>query len=216
MAAILEMAQSLRECIADMRLTLEAMSPESNDFLHAWGNFRFRWQRLLEISLPLLAPAIAAAALLVFIFDFTSFGVILVLGGPRFATLEVEIYNQTISLFNLPLAAALSLIQVAFTLGLTVAYTRLTEHLSRPLGLRPQGYSHRRISGRRSRLVGRPEHARDRRPAHPAGGDLTGGPRPAGSAGGWDHAGAARLAGEGAGRAERVRDGSRPHPPRLD
>jgi signal transduction histidine kinase len=45
-----EMAQALRECIADMRLTLEAMSPESNDFLQAWGNFRFRWQRLLEAS----------------------------------------------------------------------------------------------------------------------------------------------------------------------
>jgi signal transduction histidine kinase len=33
-----------------MRLTLEAMSPESNDFLQAWGNFRFRWEQLLEAS----------------------------------------------------------------------------------------------------------------------------------------------------------------------
>jgi len=45
-----EMVQALRECIADMRLTLEAMSPESNDFLQAWGNFRFRWQHQLEAS----------------------------------------------------------------------------------------------------------------------------------------------------------------------
>lgn len=45
-----EMVQALRECIADMRLTLEAMSPESDDFLQAWGNFRFRWQHLLESS----------------------------------------------------------------------------------------------------------------------------------------------------------------------
>jgi signal transduction histidine kinase len=42
--------QALRECIADMRLTLEAMGPESSDFLQAWGNFRFRWQHLLESS----------------------------------------------------------------------------------------------------------------------------------------------------------------------
>ena len=62
-------------------------------------------------------PAIASAALLIFIFDFTSFGVILVLGGPRFATLEVEIYNQTISLFNLPLAAVLSIIQLGVYAG---------------------------------------------------------------------------------------------------
>lgn len=45
-----EMVQALRECIADMRLTLEAMSPETNDFLQAWGNFRFRWQHQLEAS----------------------------------------------------------------------------------------------------------------------------------------------------------------------
>jgi signal transduction histidine kinase len=45
-----DMVQALRECIADMRLTLEAMSPESNDFLQAWGNFRFRWQQLLEAA----------------------------------------------------------------------------------------------------------------------------------------------------------------------
>ncbi len=40
--------QGLRECIADMRLTLDAMNPESSDFLQAWGSFRFRWERLLE------------------------------------------------------------------------------------------------------------------------------------------------------------------------
>jgi signal transduction histidine kinase len=45
-----EIVQGLRECIADMRLTLEAMSPESNDFVQAWGSFRFRWQQLLEAS----------------------------------------------------------------------------------------------------------------------------------------------------------------------
>jgi len=102
-----------------------------------------RWQTARYVTLPILAPAIAAASLLVFIFDFTSFGVILILGGPRFATLEVEIYYQTISLFNLPLAAVLSIIQLACTLGLTVAYTRLSARLSRPISLRPQRYTQR-------------------------------------------------------------------------
>lgn len=112
-----------------------------------------RRQRLLHITLPLLLPAIAAAALLVFIFDFTSFGVILVLGGPRFATLEVEIYYQTVSLFNLPKAAALSLLQLACTLGLTVVYTRLSGRVSRPLSLRPQAYTQRRLQSWRGRLL---------------------------------------------------------------
>jgi thiamine transport system permease protein len=34
--------------------------------------------------------------------------VILILGGPTFATLEVEIYRQAVNYFNLPLAALLS------------------------------------------------------------------------------------------------------------
>jgi thiamine transport system permease protein len=49
----------------------------------------------------------------------------------------VEIYNQTVSLFNLPLAATLSLLQLAFTLLFTSAYSRLAARLSRPLALRP-------------------------------------------------------------------------------
>jgi len=112
-----------------------------------------RYQTLRYVVLPLLMPAIASAALLIFIFDFTSFGVILVLGGPRFATLEVEIYTQTISLFNLPLAAALSIIQMVFTLFLTVFYTRLTAKLSRPISLRPQSFQPRKLIGWKSRTL---------------------------------------------------------------
>jgi thiamine transport system permease protein len=111
------------------------------------------WQTLRRVSLPLLMPALASASLLVFIFDFTSFGVILVLGGPRFATLEVEIYNQTISLFNLPLAAALSLLQLGCTLALTVLYTRLNAHLARPLSLRPQQFTQHRLQSWPGRLL---------------------------------------------------------------
>lgn len=76
------------------------------------------------VTLPLLRPAITSAALLVFIFCFTSFGVIVILGGPRFATLEVEIYRQAVNLFNLPLAAALSLWQIIFTFILMWVYSR--------------------------------------------------------------------------------------------
>ena len=112
-----------------------------------------RWQTLRQVTLPLLMPAISAAALLVFIFDFTSFGVILILGGPRFATLEVEIYYQTISLFNLPLAAVLSLLQLACTLGLTIVYSRLSARLSVPRSLKPRSITQRRLSTRRSRLL---------------------------------------------------------------
>jgi len=111
-----------------------------------------RWQAASQVTLPLLLPAIAAAALLVFIFDFTSFGVILVLGGPRFSTLEVEIYYQAVSLFNLPMAAVLSMLQLACTLALTAIYTHLVSRLSRPLTLRPQAYTQKQIITRWQRI----------------------------------------------------------------
>ena len=112
-----------------------------------------QWQTLRQVTLPLLMPAIAAASLLVFIFDFSSFAVILVLGGPKFATLEVEIFYQTSSLFNLPLAAALSVLQIACTLTLTVIYTRLSARVSRPLQLRPRVVTQRKLTTFRNRLL---------------------------------------------------------------
>ncbi len=74
---------------------------------------------LREITLPLLKPSIVSAFLLVFLFDFTSFGVILMMGGPQFTTLEVEIYIQTMQFLNLPLAGLLALIQLAFSMLIT-------------------------------------------------------------------------------------------------
>jgi thiamine transport system permease protein len=69
-------------------------------------------QRFREITVPLLSPALAAAAAIVFLFSFTSFGVVLILGGPQYATIEAEIYNQAVRFFDLRAAAVLSLVQL--------------------------------------------------------------------------------------------------------
>ncbi|MBK8025705.1 MAG: iron ABC transporter permease [Chloroflexi bacterium] len=94
------------------------------------------WRMWWNVRLPMLRPAILAAALLVFIFCFTSFGVVLILGGPRFATLEVEIYRQATSLFNLPLAAALSMIQMAVIYLLMLIYAGIQRQVI--VELRPE------------------------------------------------------------------------------
>jgi thiamine transport system permease protein len=83
-----------------------------------------RWQAFRRVTLPLLRPAIASAASVVFLFTFTSFGVILILGGPQFATLEVEIYRQTAELLDLRTAAVLSLLQMTALVVLLFAYSR--------------------------------------------------------------------------------------------
>ncbi len=85
------------------------------------------WRRLREVTLPQLAPALAGAAAIVFLFSFTSFGVVLILGGPGYATLEVEIYSQAVRAFDLHAAAVLSLVQllcVALTVALALRFER--------------------------------------------------------------------------------------------
>ncbi len=82
------------------------------------------WHAFWQVTFPLLRPSILAAALLVFLFDFTSFGVILLLGGAQFSTLEVEIFVQTMSMLNLPVAALLSLIQLLCTLAFSILYSK--------------------------------------------------------------------------------------------
>lgn len=77
-----------------------------------------------KVNLRSIRPAILASAMLVFLFDFTSFGVILLLGGPQFASLEIEIYRQSLQMLNLPVAAILSIIQIICTLGFSVLYSR--------------------------------------------------------------------------------------------
>ena len=78
-----------------------------------------------HVTFPLLRPAIMASALLVFLFDFTSFGVILLLGGSQFATLEVEIYLRVLKLPDLSLAALLSMIQLACTMVVSILYANM-------------------------------------------------------------------------------------------
>lgn len=82
------------------------------------------FRTFLNVTLPLLRPSIFAASLLVFLFDFTSYGVILLLGGSKFVTLEVEIFIQTMHMLNLPVASLLSVIQLLSTLIFSIIYSR--------------------------------------------------------------------------------------------
>jgi thiamine transport system permease protein len=98
-------------------------------------------------------PSVLAASSLVFLFCFTSFSLILILGGPNFATLEVEIYRQAVNYFNLPLAAFLSLVQMALTFAIMVIYTRYQARTSRGLRRRSAGSNARRPANARQWLV---------------------------------------------------------------
>ena len=69
-------------------------------------------QVLRHVVLPLLRPALWAAASVVFVFCFTSFGVVRLLGGPRHRTLEVEIVERATRFGSVGQAAVLAVLQL--------------------------------------------------------------------------------------------------------
>ncbi len=64
------------------------------------------------VTLPLLRPAIASTSALVFLFSFTSFGVVLLLGDLNSTTIEVEIWRQTTAFLRLDIASTLAVLQL--------------------------------------------------------------------------------------------------------
>ena len=72
------------------------------------------------IVLPSLVPAMAAAFSIVFLFCASSFGVVLILGGGRYSTVETEIYHQSADLLDLRSAAVLSVVQILMVAAVLV------------------------------------------------------------------------------------------------
>ncbi len=83
-----------------------------------------------RITLPRLAPVIAGASLVVFLFCFTSFGVILILGGPTRATLETEIHRFAVFRQEFDSAAILALVQLITVVALSAGAARFQRRQS--------------------------------------------------------------------------------------
>ncbi|MER5767444.1 iron ABC transporter permease [Streptomyces sp. NPDC001985] len=121
------------------------LDPRQEEAARVLGAGRFTaWRR---VTLPALAPAIAAAALMVFLFTFTSFGVVQILGGPAFATLEVEIYRQTAQLLDLRTAAVLTLVQFAAVGAVLAVHARTVRRRETALKLVDPARTARRPRG---------------------------------------------------------------------
>jgi thiamine transport system permease protein len=110
------------------------LDPHQEEAARVLGASRVR--AFAGVTLPALRPAILAAASITFLFTFTSFGVILVLGGPTRSTLETEIYRQTAQLLDLRTAAALSILQLVAVVVLVVVAGRFQGRRAVALGLR--------------------------------------------------------------------------------
>lgn len=98
---------------------------------------------------PQISDAVISAATLVFIYCFTSFGVIAILGGVSRRTLESEIFTQAVRLGNTSTATALAVLQ-AIIIGAVLLITRrnsrslsISLHVSapQPLGTKPRHHT---------------------------------------------------------------------------
>ena len=127
----------------------EQIDPRIEDAARVLG--ASRWTTFRTITLPLLRPAIVSAAALVFLFSFTSFGVILVLGDLSHTTLEVEIWRQATAFLRLDVAAALAVLQLLGVGAILVLYSRYQERRSVQLSLLPPTETARRPSTRAER-----------------------------------------------------------------
>ena len=88
------------------------------------------------ITIPALAPAISSAAALVFLFCASAYGVVMVLGGPSYGTIETEIWFLTTQLLDLTGAAALSIVQLVVVGAALLSASRLQATQARAQRLR--------------------------------------------------------------------------------
>jgi thiamine transport system permease protein len=115
-----------------LRIVGPRWSMVNNRLEHAAATLGARPSRTFVLVVwPQISNAVISAATLVFIYCFTSFGVIAILGGISRRTLESEIFTQAVRLGNTETATALAVLQ-AIIIG---AVLFLTRHNSRSLSI---------------------------------------------------------------------------------
>jgi iron(III) transport system permease protein len=91
-----------------LRGVLESISPTLEDAAMDLG--AGRWTVFRRVTLPLSAPGLASALLVLFIESLADFGNPLILGGSGFPVLSVQVYLQVTGMFDLAGGAALAVI----------------------------------------------------------------------------------------------------------
>ncbi|WP_324734806.1 iron ABC transporter permease [Thermococcus sp. SY098] len=77
-----------------------------------------------KVTLPMLLPGIFASSMLTFIFCFLSFSIPLILGGYKYATIEVDIFTSIMTLLDFKVGSALAIIQIALSFAFMYVYIK--------------------------------------------------------------------------------------------
>jgi len=104
--------------------SMERLNPEIEESAEILGAGPF--SRFRKITLPHIRPALAASAILTFLFCFMSFPIVLALGNGAYQTLEIQIWNS-FRWSDFGEASSLVLIQIIITITLAFSYIKLTK-----------------------------------------------------------------------------------------
>ena len=111
------------------------------------------WRAFWRVEWPVAKPWFGSALCLVFLYCFSGFGLALVLGGQRYATLEVEIYTLVAYELKLAEASVLALFTMAITAAAALAYTLRAQRLAAPAQADAVPLQHVRTAAQRSMLA---------------------------------------------------------------
>ncbi len=89
------------------------------------------WRLFWRVTLPMISPAIFASAMLTFVFCFLSFSIPLIIGGYRYATMEVDIFTSIMVLLDFRTGAAMAIIQIALSMAFMYLYLKALDAYAR-------------------------------------------------------------------------------------
>jgi thiamine transport system permease protein len=116
------------------------LDPNAESVARTLGASRLR--AFADVTLPSLRASVASSAAVVFVFSFTSLGIVLLLGDSTTRTLESQILRQTSVLLDFPGAAATALVQLVLVSAILIAGAmagrRSATRRLRPVVLRPR------------------------------------------------------------------------------
>ncbi len=90
------------------------------------------WRVFWRVEWPAILPWLASALCLVFLYCFSGFGLALILGGQKYATVEVEIYTLVAHELKLAQAGALALGLSLLTGAVVLVYALIEQRLATP------------------------------------------------------------------------------------
>ena len=111
-----------------------------------------------KVTLPMLLPGIFASSMLTFIFCFLSFSIPLILGGYKYATIEVDIFTSIMTLLDFKVGSALAIIQIALSFAFMYIYIKSLDMYAKAeeqrIFRKPQKLALRELASLKGLLIG--------------------------------------------------------------